>query len=188
MCTTPRPASLYRFFADDGELLYVGITTRRERRGHEHAKSKPWFEYVATTTWEHHACVCLAESAERTAIQTEAPTFNVAHAGSPQQFRAWIARRARASIRPTVTARGYVCLPVAPSDDRTPCGRRTPFATTPELWDVTCPPCSARARYQIRQGSLTAIATGLRALIEQRNTSLPNDTSTSLTDDALPCG
>ena len=73
-----RPTSLYRFFDQNHQLLYVGITYRIEPRFSQHRQEKPW-DQIATVTVEHHPTRDRALEAERAAIQSENPKWNVVH-------------------------------------------------------------------------------------------------------------
>lgn len=70
---------LYRMFAGDGRLLYVGITADVGMRLHAHAGDQPWWREVATITVEHFDDRATALTAETTAILTERPAHNVQH-------------------------------------------------------------------------------------------------------------
>jgi hypothetical protein len=71
------PTSIYRLFNEAGELLYVGITHRRYYRLHEHAATKPWWDEVATATFQHVLTRRAAIDAETKAIADENPRYNV---------------------------------------------------------------------------------------------------------------
>lgn len=71
--------ALYRMFAEDGALLYVGISTRGPRRFSEHQADQPWWTSVASATLEHFEYPHQATAAERKAIRDEHPRFNVVH-------------------------------------------------------------------------------------------------------------
>lgn len=71
--------SLYRFYDSAGQLLYIGITNRVPRRLDEHGDDKPWFLNVARVEIEHHADRYAALAAEKTAIKSERPKYNVVH-------------------------------------------------------------------------------------------------------------
>jgi predicted GIY-YIG superfamily endonuclease len=71
--------SLYRFYNSTGELLYIGITNRIPRRLDEHGDEKPWYLKVADVKVEHHPDRHAALAAEKSAIKTERPKYNVVH-------------------------------------------------------------------------------------------------------------
>jgi hypothetical protein len=73
---------LYRHYDADGGVLYVGITFDPSSRRRQHASDKPWWPLVARTTYEWHPTRLAALGAERAAIATERPTFNVIHNGA----------------------------------------------------------------------------------------------------------
>jgi predicted GIY-YIG superfamily endonuclease len=68
--------AVYRMYADDGELLYVGMTSNPGQRFGDHA-SRRWFPLVASITLEWHPNSRAARTSERQAIKTEGPRFNV---------------------------------------------------------------------------------------------------------------
>lgn len=80
--------SLYRFYNSTGELLYIGITNRVPRRLDEHGDEKPWYHQVADVKVEHHRDRHAALAAEKTAIKTERPKYNVVH--NRGAYRTWI--------------------------------------------------------------------------------------------------
>lgn len=69
--------TIYRAFDGNGVLLYIGRSTRVEARLREHEKYAPWASQVAR--WEVTECADWwdALSAEREAIEAEAPLYNV---------------------------------------------------------------------------------------------------------------
>lgn len=71
--------SLYRHFAADGSLLYVGISLSWPQRTRSHARHARWFEEVARVEIEHFPTREAALGAEREAIKSEKPRFNVVH-------------------------------------------------------------------------------------------------------------
>lgn len=71
--------ALYRFFGSDGDLLYVGITKRLEKRLQEHAVSSSWWSKATAHSIEWYASRTAAGRAERTAIRDEKPTHNIMH-------------------------------------------------------------------------------------------------------------
>jgi excisionase family DNA binding protein len=74
--------TLYRMYNSLGQLLYIGITTRGNAgRFHEHARDKPWWKEVHSINCQHFTTAHATERAERLAIQTERPKYNVTHNG-----------------------------------------------------------------------------------------------------------
>jgi hypothetical protein len=76
---TPRQHALYRFFASDGSLLYIGITADPGARWKQHAGDKPWWSTVANITVEAFPSREAVLEAERAAILAERPRHNVVH-------------------------------------------------------------------------------------------------------------
>jgi predicted GIY-YIG superfamily endonuclease len=72
--------ALYRHFNSDGKLLYVGISTTPLRRIQQHKSLSAWFRDVVRIELQWYSNRKAAEDAERTAITTENPQFNVANA------------------------------------------------------------------------------------------------------------
>jgi predicted GIY-YIG superfamily endonuclease len=86
-----RPACwLYRLYAADDTLLYIGISNRPELRLENHQKHKDWWHEVDTYTTDGYMDRREAEAAEVAAIQAERPLYNVAHNqdDSPERLRA----------------------------------------------------------------------------------------------------
>lgn len=81
--------ALYRHFAADGALLYVGISSNHLRRLLQHESGAAWAKEIASVTVEHHATRALAIAAERAAIASENPRHN-----SPPRWTAYGQRRA----------------------------------------------------------------------------------------------
>ncbi|MFI5831065.1 helix-turn-helix domain-containing protein [Streptomyces sp. NPDC051578] len=67
---------LYRLFAEDGRLLYIGISHSARFRLMQHVR-KPWWPDVARKEMERHPNRATALRAERVAIQKERPIWNV---------------------------------------------------------------------------------------------------------------
>jgi hypothetical protein len=70
-------ACVYRCYADDGALIYVGCTEIGLDRFSAHRSAASWFTEVATITIEHFPTRLGAYAAERKAIRSEAPIYNV---------------------------------------------------------------------------------------------------------------
>lgn len=71
--------SLYRHFADDGRLLYVGISLSWPARTKAHSATSRWFDQVARVEIEQFETRDDALNAEREAIIRERPEFNIVH-------------------------------------------------------------------------------------------------------------
>ena len=67
---------LYRFYADDGALLYVGITNNPVNRFDSHASDKPWWHEVRGITMEPYPDRDSVLRAEARAIEVECPRHN----------------------------------------------------------------------------------------------------------------
>jgi hypothetical protein len=78
-----RPAAVYRLFDADDRLLYVGVTENVKARFSHHASSKPWWPDVARHTVEWMDNRDDAEAAEKLAISTEMPVWNVRDSPCP---------------------------------------------------------------------------------------------------------
>lgn len=71
--------ALYRFFDENGDLLYVGISVRPWTRWKEHNAQKNWIDEVENITLERYATRSEALAAEREAIIAEDPRYNIQH-------------------------------------------------------------------------------------------------------------
>jgi len=69
--------ALYRFYTDQGQLLYVGITNDPARRIDQHGERKAWWQQVAGMTIEWYPTRSAVLAAERRAVQVENPKHNV---------------------------------------------------------------------------------------------------------------
>lgn len=78
-----RPHVLYRMFDTEDQLLYVGITADAPDRFHGHRQDKDWWREIAAIRLEHLANRTAALQAERDAIRTERPKYNITH-GQPR--------------------------------------------------------------------------------------------------------
>jgi excinuclease UvrABC nuclease subunit len=70
--------TLYRFYDQNDNLLYVGITKFFEPRLKQHYKNAEWFFETAFVRLEHFATRQEVELAESFAIKTEKPRYNIA--------------------------------------------------------------------------------------------------------------
>mgnify|MGYP003647139781 CR=1 FL=1 len=71
--------SLYRHFDHEGALLYVGISLSWPARTKQHAHGSRWFDLVAKVEIERFPTRAAALEAERQAIKSEKPKFNIVH-------------------------------------------------------------------------------------------------------------
>ena len=71
-----RPTALYRWFDQDGRLLYVGITGTLAERTTAHSGTDDWWREVRRADVEWFDTAAEALAAERVAIQQESPRFN----------------------------------------------------------------------------------------------------------------
>jgi hypothetical protein len=69
--------ALYRHFAADGELLYVGISLRPFTRIRDHIRVSSWADTIANITFEYFDSRVAAMAAEARAVQEENPRHNV---------------------------------------------------------------------------------------------------------------
>ena len=70
------PTVLYRHFAADGTLLYVGIAVDEKARWRLHRRESPWACFVARVEREVMPTRDAAEAAEREAVRAERPIYN----------------------------------------------------------------------------------------------------------------
>lgn len=70
---------LYRHFDENNELLYVGISLSTVYRLSQHKVASPWFADIKKVEIETFPSREEALEAEREAIQTEDPKYNIVH-------------------------------------------------------------------------------------------------------------
>lgn len=71
------PVAVYRFYAIDNTLLYIGVTDDLRQRLDRHRQQKPWWPTVARKTVAWYDKRKDAEVAEATGIADEHPLHNV---------------------------------------------------------------------------------------------------------------
>ena len=69
---------LYRFYDAEGALLYIGITNNPPARFRQHRGAKSWWDAVANIKLETFDSRRALEVAERGAIKSEKPKYNIA--------------------------------------------------------------------------------------------------------------
>jgi DNA-binding XRE family transcriptional regulator len=98
---TEAPCALYRFFAADGTLLYVGISDYMRKRFRGHSKRSAWWSEAAQGTVALYPSRPAALAAESEAILTEQPVHNVQGRKARKPKRIKQARAERVA-KPTV--------------------------------------------------------------------------------------
>lgn len=73
------PHFVYRCYAADGRLLYIGVSYQPVKRMEQHAKRSAWFGQVATIRYVVFPDRAYGLEKEREAIRTELPLHNQAH-------------------------------------------------------------------------------------------------------------
>lgn len=69
--------ALYRFYAGDDTLLYVGITNDPGNRFTRHRADKTWWYEIATVRLQYFDDRLALARAERQAIEREDPVYNI---------------------------------------------------------------------------------------------------------------
>lgn len=82
--------TLYRFFDAGGNLLYVGITCNPGRRMDRHRTDKAWWSEIVRVEMEQYSTREALAAAERVAITSEKPQYNIRMNGdgAPPRSRA----------------------------------------------------------------------------------------------------
>ena len=69
--------ALYRHYNKDGDLLYVGISSKHLQRLAQHSNHAHWYDEITRIEIEHFEFKCDAVRAETKAIRTESPAHNI---------------------------------------------------------------------------------------------------------------
>ena len=96
--------ALYRHFDKAGALLYVGISSNALSRAGQHFSEKMWAIEVVRFTVEHFPDREAALAAEKHAIITERPKYNITHQRNPIQRAANLAMNRQQGGRPPAEA------------------------------------------------------------------------------------
>jgi hypothetical protein len=75
--TVTKQTALYRLYAADDALFYIGVAALFGVRWHAHARTQPWWPEVHHQTVHWYASREDALLAEKIAIREEAPIFNI---------------------------------------------------------------------------------------------------------------
>lgn len=73
------PTTLYRFYDQNGVLLYVGVTSVGPSRWADHEHHRSWWALVTRADAEHYPDRASAHAAEKVAIRSEQPPWNISH-------------------------------------------------------------------------------------------------------------
>lgn len=71
--------ALYRLRNADGELIYVGVSSKPQQRWVQHAGDKAWWQEVSDFGQEWFESRTEALAVEAFTIRTESPKYNVLH-------------------------------------------------------------------------------------------------------------
>lgn len=110
---------LYRFYAADERLLYVGISLSAAARASQHSREKPWWPDVARMDVEHHDVDRLTmEAIEREAIVAERPLHNVTHNATVRPESPKLVWTCAVCLEPIADTEGYIEMPTSERIDR----------------------------------------------------------------------
>lgn len=91
---------LYRFYDENDQLIYVGITHTWYQRFHQHEKNSGWFSEAVKVTFERFPDRESVEQAELEIIQRERPAHNKyanpdyeSTSAHGQKIRSWVFNR-----------------------------------------------------------------------------------------------
>jgi len=116
---------LYRHFDGEGRLLYVGISLSSVARLGQHKHNAHWYDAIRRVEVEHFDDPDAARAAERAAIQTENPLFNlhrfpIKHSISKAQSVIPIEKRGRGRPRGAIDRKPRQHGPRGPSFSSAP--------------------------------------------------------------------
>ena len=74
--TPEKPTCVYRYFSNEGALLYVGASVSPIARAEEHSSCAPWYRKIARIELQWFGTYPEAIDAERRAIKEESPRHN----------------------------------------------------------------------------------------------------------------
>lgn len=79
-----QPFALYRYFDENGRLLYIGISGELGARVSGHVAKSRWMQLAAGSTIERHGTLAEVKAVEVAAIKAEHPLFNLQHNDTPE--------------------------------------------------------------------------------------------------------
>ena len=86
-CTASVKTTLYRHFNANGKLLYVGISLSALQRLSQHADHSDWYNKISRVEMEHFSDRPSAMAAEKKAVISEGPLYNIHHKKKPNKTR-----------------------------------------------------------------------------------------------------
>lgn len=153
---TSNPTALYRLYADDGTLLYVGITRNIGMRFLHHRGNKPWWPEVARWTMAWYPSRREASAAELAAIASERPVHNVLGA-TPKQPRAPRPKKVPYMLMPRSPRK-------APKARKYPAHLRMARILQAKIASGDLPPGSKLGEAELRAEFMAGVVTVRRAL------------------------
>lgn len=116
------PYALYRYFDEGARLLYIGISGHLPTRQSAHFSQSRWMELAASSTFERFGTAREVLAAEKSAIMSEHPLFNVQHNDTPearQRLADYLDKIGRPDLlRQKAEARPMPALPAWSDDER----------------------------------------------------------------------
>lgn len=107
--------TLYRFYAADDALLYVGLSVNPGKRFERHKADKEWWPEVARVELEQYPDHPTLRAAEREAITEERPRYNIRmNERRPSDGLVW---RCEVCRNPIADEEGYITISYADLDD-----------------------------------------------------------------------
>ena len=118
--------ALYRYFDAVDRLIYVGKSGNVASRNSGHIKRSEWIQFAVRSTFERFPTPEELSEAERKAIATEHPIFNIQGNDTPEardRLRAYLEEVGRPDLipkrlRPVVNAGPVRIMPAEPQKDK----------------------------------------------------------------------
>lgn len=140
--TEPTPTSTYRYLDGDGQVIYVGITTRGPHRQATHSQTAEWWPYATTQHLEHFPDRPAALRREKELIQLHRPPFNSQHNPGWEPIRAAYLERVSATAVRCGHCEGCQ-LDAAEPNSEDPYGCRWHHVIAPDEEAITCAVCGS---------------------------------------------
>ncbi|MFV8317046.1 GIY-YIG nuclease family protein [Mycobacterium sp. 23] len=148
---------LYRFFSEDGALLYVGITNSPRDRFSQHRSTAPWWKEATNITLTRYTNRNELAAAEIQAIKTENPKYNRTHTQPPpaqanRPIRKLRSSNARRGEPISNQANAFQAPDAIACDGYQPPQDKLPLAAARKTWALPCPDCNSSPVYQEPDG------------------------------------